>query len=203
MDIHNLSTVITPNILYSKNKDAGMDDSFLAIEAVHTLIECNEQMCQVPEDILSILSDSNLFANGADVTTKDILKRWGDIANKMPQTQHLVAGHTPPRSRDGRAPATPVLHRVEEDPSQTVAWPHEASVRHIPGPPQPLQAPLNPTNNINSTNRGHDREHSSSSQQEEEYSRANGHGHGGPNGQDDAYRWNNRRPSQQPATLGV
>lgn len=47
MDIHNLSTVITPNILYSKNKDAGMDDSFLAIEAVHTLIEYNEAMCEV------------------------------------------------------------------------------------------------------------------------------------------------------------
>lgn len=46
MDIHNLSTVITPNILYSKNKDSGMDDSFLAIEAVHTLIEYNEAMCE-------------------------------------------------------------------------------------------------------------------------------------------------------------
>lgn len=47
MDIHNLSTVITPNILYSKNKEFGMDDSFLAIEAVHTLIEYNERMCEV------------------------------------------------------------------------------------------------------------------------------------------------------------
>ena len=47
MDVHNLATVITPNILYSKSKDAGMEDSFLAIEAVHTLIECNETMCEV------------------------------------------------------------------------------------------------------------------------------------------------------------
>jgi hypothetical protein len=51
MDIHNLSTVVTPNILYSKNKDSGMDDSFLAIEAVHTLIEYNEAMCEVCEFI--------------------------------------------------------------------------------------------------------------------------------------------------------
>lgn len=47
MDIHNLSTVITPNILYSKNKEFGMDDSFLAIEAVHTMIEYNERMSEV------------------------------------------------------------------------------------------------------------------------------------------------------------
>lgn len=47
MDTHNLATVIAPNILYSADKNAGMDDSFLAIEAVHSLIEFNEQMCEV------------------------------------------------------------------------------------------------------------------------------------------------------------
>lgn len=47
MDTHNLATVITPNILYSNSKNVGMDDSFLAIEAVHSLIECNDTMCEV------------------------------------------------------------------------------------------------------------------------------------------------------------
>lgn len=47
MDVYNLATVITPNILFSKNKDPAMDDSFLAIEAIHTLIEYNDQMCEV------------------------------------------------------------------------------------------------------------------------------------------------------------
>lgn len=55
MDIHNLATVITPNVLYSPYKDdqratkneAGVDETFLAIEAVHSLIECNESMCEV------------------------------------------------------------------------------------------------------------------------------------------------------------
>jgi hypothetical protein len=47
MDTHNLSTVITPNILYSNTKTAEMDDSLLAIEAVNTLIEYNEEMCMV------------------------------------------------------------------------------------------------------------------------------------------------------------
>lgn len=47
MDIHNLATVMTPNILYSNAKVAGVDDSFLAIEAVTSLIENNDTMCEV------------------------------------------------------------------------------------------------------------------------------------------------------------
>ena len=47
MDIHNLSTVMAPNILYSNLKNPVIDDSFLAIEAVNTLIESNETFCQV------------------------------------------------------------------------------------------------------------------------------------------------------------
>ena len=47
MDIHNLATVITPNILYSSAKTSVMDESFLAIEAVHSLIEYNDAMCEV------------------------------------------------------------------------------------------------------------------------------------------------------------
>ena len=47
MDAHNIATVITPNILAPNTKTPGMDDSFLAIEAVHSLIEYNEAMCEV------------------------------------------------------------------------------------------------------------------------------------------------------------
>jgi hypothetical protein len=47
MDTHNLATVIAPNILFPNTKATGMDESFLAIEAVHSLIEYNEQMCEV------------------------------------------------------------------------------------------------------------------------------------------------------------
>jgi len=103
MDIHNLATVIAPNILFSNQKvntgDNSMEESFLAIEAVHSLIECNEEMCevrlvfphqatytvltyvshQVPEDVQSILNDSQLFSGSAELTTKEILKRYADI----------------------------------------------------------------------------------------------------------------------------
>jgi len=46
MDTHNLATVIAPNILFT-NAKTPVDDNFLAIEVVHTLIEFNEQMCEV------------------------------------------------------------------------------------------------------------------------------------------------------------
>jgi hypothetical protein len=61
MDTHNLATVIAPNILYT-NAKTPVDDNFLAIEVVHTLIECNEQMCEVsylpliPREILLTFS---------------------------------------------------------------------------------------------------------------------------------------------------
>jgi RhoGAP domain len=47
MDIHNLATVIAPNILYSSSKSPELENSFLAVEAVHTLLENNEAMCEV------------------------------------------------------------------------------------------------------------------------------------------------------------
>ena len=47
MDTHNLATVIAPNILYLDSKEPGIDQSFLAIEAVHMLIDYNDQMCEV------------------------------------------------------------------------------------------------------------------------------------------------------------
>lgn len=56
MDIHNLATVITPNVLHMGKQDTPVDDSFLAIEAVHSLIECNESMCEVrPAFVVSLL----------------------------------------------------------------------------------------------------------------------------------------------------
>ena len=47
MDVHNLATVMAPNILHGGNVDVPVDDSFLGIEAVHSLIEYNEAMCEV------------------------------------------------------------------------------------------------------------------------------------------------------------
>jgi RhoGAP domain len=49
MDHHNLATVITPNVLYSKGKDGNpvIEDSFSSIDVVKSLIEHTQEFCQV------------------------------------------------------------------------------------------------------------------------------------------------------------
>lgn len=78
MDIHNLSTVITPNILYPKRKEGSPPDSsegyFLAIEAVDTLIKEYDRFAKVPHEVLDILH--NEFATiPADITSKEVFSR--------------------------------------------------------------------------------------------------------------------------------
>ncbi|KAG8631545.1 hypothetical protein KVT40_000685 [Elsinoe batatas] len=157
MDIHNLATVMTPNILYLNDGpktgpiiDTNVNDSFLAIEAVHDLIYHNEAMCEIPEDLSLILNDSSLFSSSADMTTKEILKRYGDRA-RAPVIHNSTApqpggttfeGPTPgenggpshqPGSRDtnGRSTITPVATRVDRDEGLGEAWRNESSVRHV------------------------------------------------------------------------
>ncbi|KAF2754120.1 rho GTPase activator [Pseudovirgaria hyperparasitica] len=129
MDIHNLATVVAPNILYSNTKGMEMDTSFLAIEVVHTLIECNESMCEVPEDIVSMLSDSTLFEISPDLTTKEILKRWGEIG-RVPQATITNTQTQRPRSREGKQANGAAVARIDTVPPQ---WQNESSVRHVGG----------------------------------------------------------------------
>ncbi|ESZ90538.1 hypothetical protein SBOR_9087 [Sclerotinia borealis F-4128] len=132
MDTHNLATVIAPNIIYT-NAKSPVDDNFLAIEVVHTLIECNEQMCEVPEDLQSILNDPTLFNNTSEITTKEILKRYGDISSSG-GVRHQVETTEASGHRDGSGrPLAPVVTRVDVDPAHP-AWQKESSVRHVQDP---------------------------------------------------------------------
>jgi len=204
MDIHNLATVITPNILYPKNKDGkdgGEDTYFLAIEAINTLIEYNEQMCEVPEDIISLLDDSNLYANSAELTTKDILKRYGEIVNR-PSPARIVGVNSepPPKSRDGRGNA-PVYHRVEADgDNSNNAWHKESAVKHAQMPPQPSLA--NPADN---GNRDHPFTHTRGNSQSSHHSDTNGHSNGSlpdhPNNRNS--HWGRQPSNQQQNSLGI
>jgi hypothetical protein len=58
MDLHNIATVITPNVLYAKGKDGAplMDDSFAAIEVIESLVENAQEFCQVT----ALLTDPKL-----------------------------------------------------------------------------------------------------------------------------------------------
>ncbi|EED13239.1 Rho GTPase activator (Lrg11), putative [Talaromyces stipitatus ATCC 10500] len=143
MDIHNLATVMTPNILYPNTKTASMDESFLAIEAVTTLIAYNDVMCEVPEDLQSILNDTSFFKDSADITTKEILKRYGDFG------KGVVAQRVTPNIESGsgstRGTNTPVTARIETDPSQAAAWQMQSSVRHVQASGGPAYTAM-PTN---------------------------------------------------------
>ena len=144
---------------------------------------------QVPEDLLSILNDPHLFANGADVTTKDILKRYGDISRRPQPKQHMIVTSSPPQSREGgRPPSTPVFHRVDSDLTQSVAWQRESSARPSGGPPPASSSQLaQPQQALNG--------------------QGDSHGQGvqtGQNGQEEQNRnWGSRQPSQGHQPLGA
>ncbi|KAL2381047.1 hypothetical protein RJ035_006591 [Blastomyces gilchristii] len=133
MDVHNIATVMTPNILYSREKTVDMEDSFLAIEAVTSLIEYNDTMCEVPQQLQSVLTDSTLFNGSAEITTKEILKRYGGDLSKIatPQRAPPTAEGTPVRTGSGRAVNPPLATRIDKDPSQANAWQMQSSVRHV------------------------------------------------------------------------
>ncbi|KAJ5900137.1 hypothetical protein N7495_004881 [Penicillium taxi] len=134
MDIHNLATVMTPNILYPNTKTSTVDESFLAIEAVNALITYNDAMCEIPEDLQSILSDPTLFRENAEVTTKEILKRYGDISRGSFSQRAENGGETFTITNNNRSANAPTSARIETDPSQDTAWQMQSSVRHVPGP---------------------------------------------------------------------
>ena len=96
MDLQNLATVISPNILYAKGKDPVRDESFSAARVVHELLERQDEYwevrvelrlfpsfqatidslhLQVPVECLSILNDQELLSNPAQLTSKEILLR--------------------------------------------------------------------------------------------------------------------------------
>ena len=107
---------------------------------------------QVPEDLQSMLNDSSLFANNAELTTKEILKRYGDIG-RVPQatinSPGIPGGHRPSQGRQ----AAPVATRVDTDPGM---WQNESSVRHVSGAgPQQPAASYGPSNMQSTPPRDH------------------------------------------------
>ncbi|CAG8518695.1 5261_t:CDS:10 [Ambispora leptoticha] len=103
MDLRNLATVITPNILYSKSKDPTKDDSFLAIEAVYSLLRYQDEFWTVPEDLCAILQDQDLLNNLEALTTKDILKKCEKLvklkrSHSSDNLHHVDSGNEPSAS---------------------------------------------------------------------------------------------------------
>ncbi|KDQ61765.1 hypothetical protein JAAARDRAFT_122743 [Jaapia argillacea MUCL 33604] len=75
MDLQNLATVICPSILYSRGRDAVRDESFGAIRVVTSLLENQDEFFTVPEELLLILHDQELFSNSMDLPSRDFMKK--------------------------------------------------------------------------------------------------------------------------------
>ncbi|KYK55428.1 hypothetical protein DCS_07391 [Drechmeria coniospora] len=126
MDIRNLATVIAPNILTNPNRAPALDsEAIYVIDAVEILISNIEEMCQVPDELLTLLNDPYLFSNNGETTTKEILKRFQDRRGQLPVGEASEAynrkdnsTHSPPR-------------RVETDPA---VWKSERTVRPVQDP---------------------------------------------------------------------
>ncbi|RMZ86516.1 hypothetical protein DV736_g6258, partial [Chaetothyriales sp. CBS 134916] len=142
MDVHNLATVMAPNILYANQKKENaktpvpqVDDSFLAIEAVHTLIQFNDMFSQLPDDLQSILTDSQLHNASVDLTTKDIMSRYqdivkGSVARQTVQPADAPAQASPSAASSSKSPQ-PLATRIDADPYQQKAWNKQSSVRPV------------------------------------------------------------------------
>ncbi|EGG12495.1 uncharacterized protein MELLADRAFT_46530 [Melampsora larici-populina 98AG31] len=77
MDLQNLATVITPNILYNRSKEPpSRDESFLAIRAVNELLEFQDEIFMVPETVWLVMRNSEMtnlgnHLNVNEITSKD------------------------------------------------------------------------------------------------------------------------------------
>jgi hypothetical protein len=102
----------------------------------------------VPEDLQSVLGDPTLFTNPSDITTKEILKRYGDIGATGGSRHQVEMSDASPsgRSRDSGRALAPVVTQVDTDPSQAYAWQKESSVRHVQENSTPLVSSLNNQN---------------------------------------------------------
>ncbi|KAI0842070.1 RhoGAP-domain-containing protein [Hypoxylon sp. FL0890] len=134
MDVHNLARVIAPNILYTNEKSPSFsDEPMVAVACVEELIQFNEEMCMVPAELMDILSDSTLFMNNGEITTKEILKRIESRAvNGLPRQYD---GTEFVKQQESRRPLTT---RVATDPA---AWHQESSVRPVQEPTIPFTTP--------------------------------------------------------------
>ncbi|OAA64861.1 Rho GTPase-activating protein domain protein [Cordyceps fumosorosea ARSEF 2679] len=132
MDVRNLATVIAPNILTNAAKAPALDsEAIYVIDAVEILIAHIEEMCQVPDDLLTLLNDPYLFSSSTEITSKEILKRFQDRRGQIPAAEITEVYNRPDLS--SRSPPK----RVETDPS---LWQGERTVRPVQDAPHYAQS---------------------------------------------------------------
>lgn len=89
MDIHNLATVIAPNILFAKpaaGEAAAVQSGesyFLAIEVVNQLIEIHEELAVIPPDLWQFFEMCN-FQKADTLSTKEIFSKVNKASKEHP-----------------------------------------------------------------------------------------------------------------------
>lgn len=100
---------------------------------------------QIPEDLQPIINDAGFFKENAEITTKEILKRYGDIGRgtgmqKTGNGSEPVMVTAPNRSNSSPASAA----QIETEPSHD-AQKIQSSVRHVPGGNRERPVSVGPT----------------------------------------------------------
>jgi hypothetical protein len=88
-----------------------------------------DRSAQVPDYFVDILNDPALFSNNGDITTKEILKRFGDRNMNNGARSYNDVSEVVNRHDFG---VRPMARRVETDPS---LWQDERTVRPMQDPP--------------------------------------------------------------------
>lgn len=94
MDLQNLATVISPNILYSKGKDPARDESFSAARVVHELLELQDEFWEVRH--------ARIHCRRASLTS---LRRF--LPSAYPSSTIKSSSRTPRSSRRRRSSLAP------------------------------------------------------------------------------------------------
>ena len=74
MDSFNLATVISPNILYSKDETPALAENVSAVNVVHQLIVQNDFLCRVPPDVMAITKEVIKESPSPEISSKDLLR---------------------------------------------------------------------------------------------------------------------------------
>ncbi|KAH8111025.1 RhoGAP-domain-containing protein [Phellopilus nigrolimitatus] len=105
MDLHNLATVISPNIFRSspsKGTDTVRLESFESIRVMNSLLEHQDEFFFVPEDFLPLLRDQDYFGSAMELPSKEFMKRC-DAYHRVRANGRIPQGLSSPVQGVGNA----------------------------------------------------------------------------------------------------
>ncbi|KAF2019894.1 RhoGAP-domain-containing protein [Aaosphaeria arxii CBS 175.79] len=138
MDTWNIATVMAPNLLRENNDKEMRNVDQGAVRVVFELIENNDEFCEIPEDILLLLTD----AASPELTPKEIMRQWEQRGKNpvTPSTMPSPRNQSGPASRKDQRNA-PHITSADNNPQGLSS---ESSVRPIGGGSNPAFATSNP-----------------------------------------------------------